>query len=144
MKQTVITLTLIVFILISCQKEGGNDETADPIKPQDEYTKENPGEWKAVAKDHAPLIELGGKLSPNNIKVTVPGSEFNDLHYIEKIGLIDKDKKELVGKSLEKGVHEASLTFKYDPDSLEDLKIYVKCNLHDVWTMTLDKASVKK
>ena len=91
-----------------------------------------------------PQVELKGKLDPNNIHVTLSGTEFNSSHYIEKVGLVDKEKKELVSKSLEKGLHEASLTYKYDFDDLKDMKVYVKCNLHDVWTLTLDKAEIKR
>ncbi len=143
MKQTISILTLLILLFaVSCQKEGVDD--AEPTKPQDEYTKENPGEWAPVAKDHIPQVELKGKLDPNNIHVTLSGTEFNSSHYIEKVGLVDKEKKELVSKSLEKGLHEASLTYKYDFDDLKDMKVYVKCNLHDVWTLTLDKAEIKR
>lgn len=144
MKQITSILSLVILLFVACQKEGGEQEIAEPTKPKDEYTKENPGEWVDVAKDHLPHVELAGKLSPNNVKVTLTGTEFNTEHYIEKIGIIDKEKNEIASKTLEKGSHEAFLTYKYDHDTLADIKVYAKCNLHDVWTLTLDKAHLAK
>jgi desulfoferrodoxin (superoxide reductase-like protein) len=62
-------------------------------------------------------------------------------HYIEKIGIMDKDKKDIAVKSIEQrsGFIEARFSLHPVPDS-KDIKVYAKCNLHDLWTTPLADA----
>lgn len=111
-----------------------------PRKPQDEYTAKKPGEWKNIAKDHLPVIKYHPMKTADNIEIFVPGNSFSESHYIEKIGIMDKEKRDVASKSFKRGERPgAFLTLDPIPEYSENYKIYVKCNLHDLWTVRLNK-----
>lgn len=152
-KGILIVLTIAFSIQLACGKaddknkpigltDFDNKEKVVPRVPMDEYTKEAPAEWSEIADDHLPTIQyLSGELT-DNVRISLSGTGFNDSHYIEKIGIMDKNKRTLVVKELKRGNTKpsASLTLKEDPIERKDLKVFVKCNLHDLWTVKLHEA----
>ncbi len=134
---------LISFYLIcfSCSNEGENSTSGQkqkiiPITPKSEYTEQESGEWKLLKDDHLPHIKIIPKSTKDNIEVQVLG-KFNEQHYIERIGIMNRDKQDLAGINLQKMSNaNATLTLYPIPESPE-IKVYVKCNLHDLWTKPL-------
>ena len=146
-----ISNILIAWIILvsfySCSGEGENTEdgsrppSSEPsraISPKKEYTEENPAEWEEVANDHLPEITYDEKESKGNIKVKVLGRKFSERHYIEVIGIMDERGADIDTKYLQrsdKPIAILSLSKKdYDPDKV---KVFAKCNLHDLWTAPL-------
>jgi desulfoferrodoxin (superoxide reductase-like protein) len=108
------------------------------ISPQKEYTKESSGIWKELAEDHLPEILWDDSKSEKNITVKVHGKTFTERHHIEVIGIFDENWIDIDTKSIKK---DDALTVtlsldrsKYNPDKV---KVFVKCNLHDLWTAPL-------
>ena len=139
-----ILITLLSFLLFStCKDDKGKSpevkklyETSQPITPLDEYKKGKSREWENLEKDHLPQIIINEN-KKKNITVRVSFSKEQPGHYIEKIGIMDSKKRDIVPvKSLtNKGrIFEASFSLSPIP---ENAKVYVKCNLHDLWTKKL-------
>lgn len=147
LSKLLLTAWIIVISLYNCSGEGENAEngnrpqSSEPsraISPQKEYTKDKPAEWEAIADDHIPEIEFDEKKSKDNIKVKVLGKKFSERHYIEVIGIMDERGADIDIKYLQRESKPAvilSLNKKeYDPDKI---KVFAKCNLHDLWTVPL-------
>lgn len=146
-----ISLILLVIVLgvYDCAGDSGDSETmpknADSesraISPKKEYTKDSPAEWEGIADDHLPEVVFEEKKSKDNIKVKVTGRKFSERHYIEVIGIMDEKSADIDTKYLRRSENPnvtLSLNPKeYDP---EKIKVFVKCNLHDLWTTPLLKA----
>jgi desulfoferrodoxin (superoxide reductase-like protein) len=127
----------ILALIVSCAQEQ-EPTKVEPITPKPEYTAEDPAEWESVKSDHLPFVEAIP--SEGTIYIKVPGKDFNPSHYIEKIGIMNKDKQDLDVKAFgREDVPEAKFTIKPFPEDWKNTKIYVKCNLHDLWTTTLEK-----
>ncbi|MEM4271010.1 MAG: desulfoferrodoxin family protein, partial [Candidatus Pacearchaeota archaeon] len=95
--------------------------------------------------EHLPHIEiLNTSKTKNNIKVHVEGN-FNQTHYIEKIGIIDENKNTLDEKVIEEG-EEPFVTLSLDltKESSKKAKVYVKCVTHDLWTAPIFPEFAKK
>lgn len=111
--------------------------------PKEEYTAEDAGEWESIKEEHLPQVELDPKEGFVNIKLD--GKKFNPSHYIERIGIMNQDKADLVSQPITRESEpKASFVLKPFPSDLEKTKIYVKCNLHDLWTVSLAEAIGKK
>lgn len=112
-------------------------EQKNAIMPQKEYTEKNPGNWKGLEDEHLPKIQIftGRK---QNIVITVPVKNASQKHYIEKIAIIDKSGKELAAKVFSRHKKYFEAIFSIHPlPKRGTAKIYIKCNLHDVWTAPL-------
>ena len=133
--KVLISAIALIFFSGGCLNES---ENPGPRKPQDEYTLETPGRWKAQVKTHVPTFKVIENRSENNLEVSVAGHDFNQGHYIEKIGVMDKNKKDVVSRSLPRGAAPRA-RFTIDMYNLDDYKIYVKCNMHDLWTAELHR-----
>ncbi|PJZ69587.1 hypothetical protein CH373_08725 [Leptospira perolatii] len=131
---------LSIFIFEKC---NFNESDTKPKTPKAEYTAQDPGEWEGMESSHAPLFTVE-KLEGGKTKITVTVKEnslYNASHYIERIGIFNKDKIDIVGKSFQKPAHglpstRAELVVK-DLSNDPHLKVYLKCNLHDLWTAPL-------
>lgn len=146
-----IRLFLSIMITISAYSCTAENEDGDEIenKPQEpaerhvispkkEYTKENPAEWKRVARDHIPEIEFDKSKSKENVKVKVQGRNFSERHYIEVIGIMDERSRDIDIKYIERGSEPiAILTLNLKEYNPEKIKVFAKCNLHDLWTEPL-------
>ncbi|MEM7181549.1 MAG: desulfoferrodoxin family protein [Spirochaetota bacterium] len=165
MKKFVILPILFIFTSIfslSCQQEqpGNENSKSDPLNienlqknenvqprvPMAEYTKETPAEWVDVVDEHIPQVKYVPGSSTGNVQVSVEKHPNSMNHYIEKIGIMDRDKRTIVVKELKRGnqISTASLTLKLDPKERKDLKVFVKCNMHDLWTVKLHEAINEK
>ena len=134
--------SVLVFISLSFQctnEESGNQtppEKVVPVTPKAEYTDEEAGEWEEIKSNHLPKIKIDNKSKKDNIEIHVEGI-FSEQHYIERIGIMDENKQDLAGKSLKKN-EKPEVTLSLDPiPENPKVKVYVKCNLHDLWTRPL-------
>lgn len=146
MKTNIFLLFGLLIIFLSCSSE--HDEKLshnDPIPPQEEYTKESPGEWKGKETEHLPKIQvLDTSKTKNNIRISVEG-EFNQSHYIEKIGIMDENKNVLDEKTIGEGEEPfVILSLNLTKESSKKAKVYVKCVTHDLWTAPIFDDLVKK
>ncbi len=115
-----------------------SDSTNKAISPQKEYTADNPAEWKSVANDHLPEITFNKSKSKENITVKVLGKKFSERHYIEVIGIMDEHSADIDLKYIERGSQPiAILSLNLKDHEPEKVKVFVKCNLHDLWTVPL-------
>ncbi len=120
------------------EKQRNPDPESSAISPQKEYTKDKPAEWEPIANDHLPEIIFDKSKTKDNIQIKVPGKKFTERHYIEIIGLMDEHKAEIDVKKFERGNNPiAILTLNQKEYEPENIKVFVKCNLHDLWTVSL-------
>lgn len=135
----ILILLLCIFIYSSCDKLDTEVQETNykPVTPKAEYTKEKPGEWKGMEKEHLPVIRItsGDKI---NVIISVPLVNKDGKHYIETIGVMDESKKVIASKNFTRNTRYYQTGF-YIPSNLlgKNLKVYVKCNLHDLWTAPL-------
>ncbi|MCX7999128.1 MAG: desulfoferrodoxin family protein [Leptospiraceae bacterium] len=146
MKLNIFLIFSLLIILSYCSSENeGKLSHNDPIPPQEEYTKESPGEWKGKEAEHLPQIKvLDTSKTKHNIQVHVTGN-FNQTHYIEKIGIMDENKNTLDEKEIGAG-EEPFVTLSLDltKESSKKAKVYVKCITHDLWTAPIFPEFAKK
>ena len=141
-------LASLSLVLLSCAGDNDNSEKNDvdsnsdsnsrAISPQKEYTKDKPAEWEGIANEHLPEVKFDKSKTKDNIKVEVLGRKFTERHYIEVIGIMDERQADLDVKYLKRGDKPTVIlslnTKENDP---EKIKVFVKCNLHDLWTTPL-------
>jgi desulfoferrodoxin (superoxide reductase-like protein) len=143
MKNTIFLSLLL--LTISCNQSDQGNTPVEPITPKPEYTLEDAGEWEDIKNEHLPNVTIDRTKMKNNIRVMIPGRRFSDSHYIEKIGIMNSDKVDLdVEVPANRLEPEVTLTLNPLPSDLERTKIFVKCNLHDLWTVSLEKILNKK
>jgi desulfoferrodoxin (superoxide reductase-like protein) len=144
-----LALGIIVLYLLHCtgneeeiEKAESRLETSDSseksISPQKEYTKANPAEWKSEVNDHLPEIIFNKSKSKENITVKVLGKKFSERHYIEVIGIMDEHSADIDLKYIDRGsLPTAILSLNLRDYNPENVKVFAKCNLHDLWTVPL-------
>ena len=118
-------------IFVSC----GNPGEKDVGPPRPEYTEDDPGRWADIADDHLPDIKIQGGFFSPKISISLESKKWSRDHYIEKIGLFRiKDKRDLAVQEFPRGtfVYTAEFPYEYNDD---EVKVFVKCNLHDLWTV---------
>lgn len=134
---------LILFLLLSSCVQMEEEQKVEPKTPKEEYTAEDAGEWESIKEDHLPIVELDPK--EGVVNVWLNPKKFNPNHYIERIGIMNQDKVDLVSKPFGRQEEpRVSFVLKPFPSDLERTKIYVKCNLHDLWTVTLAEVISQK
>lgn len=127
-----LTALLIAPLFLSCNYMS--DDTG-PRTPQAEYTAEDPGEWRDIADKHLPVIEFVQKEGNEYLRVYVPLNDPSSSHYIEKIGILEKEtKKDLFVKEFARNEDRYQIDIPYNYSD-EEVKVFVKCNLHDLWTL---------
>ena len=151
MRKTLLIIFLILLLTACQQKEKQPESEQKPIvvekiTPKKEYTVEEPGNWKDVAKEHDLTIEILRDQTKDNIVVYVPINSHSRSHYIEKVGIIDSKGRDLVSKSLSskepRKMVKVFLTL-YPLPSEANIKVYAKCSKHDLWTKPLHQAVYK-
>ncbi len=126
---------LLVFTVTRCSPGGDEGRT-----PRAEYTAEDPGEWAAFSESHAPRIQIVRDV----LRVDVPLQKIDRSHYIEKIGVMDAQGRDVVPavafprEASEKSTVSANLALSELRGDLSAYKVYAKCNLHDLWTAPLE------
>lgn len=125
-----------LIILSSCTNlEDASDRKGEPRKPLEEYTEDYSREWEPIAKDHLPTISFSEREGKQYISIYVPLSDPSPSHYIEKIGIFDiETKKDLEVAVFPRETTRYQIEFPYDFDD-NKVKVFVKCNLHDLWTV---------
>ncbi len=145
----VICLVLLPFCLGGCKSDQQSppDDAVKklyqgnkPIRPLAEYTKDNPREWKNIAHEHIPKVRKSTHHGEPAILIEVPLAKANMSHYIEKIGIIDENNKDIAVVTILR--QNNPKTYAYFPISQlprgKKLKAFAKCNLHDLWTAPID------
>lgn len=140
--KTTILFTIIIFTTY-CGNTENNTEPNEPdsksVIPQSEYTKENPEEWKDISLDHIPNISWEKKADEFNFTIETTGKTYHSGHRIEKIEIMDRDKMDLVVENLKQDQALTKISLKIKNGNwLENSKIFVKCNLHDLWTVPIE------
>ena len=135
-------VSVIVFILIlaapfsSCTNlDDDSSGQKGPRKPLAEYTEDYAREWAPIAGEHIPEIQFVKKKGEEYIHIYVPLKDPSPAHYIEKIGIFDIDtKKDLAVAVFPRETTRFEIEFPYHYDD-RSVKVFVKCNLHDLWTV---------
>lgn len=148
---THIPLLSVCFLLLlfSCSKEDRAErsekvkelyQSSERLRPLKEYTAENPREWEDIADEHIPRVKKSIHLGKDAIVVTVPLKKATMEHYIERIGVVDKDGREIRAVSFKRLPNPKTYAFFLISDLVghEKMKVFGKCNLHDRWTAPLD------
>ena len=146
----ILLLGPILILILSC---GGDDhidrevkalyESGAPMKPLAEYTVENPREWKSIASEHVPIVRKSINKGRNAVLIEVPLRRATTEHYIQRIGILDENGKEIVSTAIQRLPNPPVYAY-FDFDGLpfgKKLKAYARCNLHDTWVtpFTLEK-----
>lgn len=106
------------------------EKSEGPVTPKSQYTKTAPGIWEDFAETHHPQVEITGSTVIVSLDfINGPG------HYIEKVGIMNAQKKTLTVKEYEAGkVVPVNVKFKLaDTVRKQSLQVFAKCNLHDLW-----------
>ncbi len=116
-----------------------DSQKVEPKTPQEEYTEQEAGEWESIKDVHLPKVEIDSKAG--KVSVQLEGKNFSQSHYIERIGVMNADKVDLASKPFSRGESpKANFILNPFPSDLEHTKVYVKCNLHDLWTVSFSEA----
>lgn len=131
----IMLMTPGILLLTLCNKE-------EPLKvyktPMPEYTAKNSRELSDISKEHIPKIEINPGKSTENVLVYVKLDNPSERHYIEVIGIMDMQGKDIVEPVRFNRVRAVSYYGRFTVESLtEDYKVYAKCNLHNLWTAPL-------
>ena len=121
-----------------CKNTPDAENTKERIIPKAEYTLDEPGEWEGMDFEHVPKVKIlpGTK---QNIQVKMVLINHDGSHYIERIGIMDENKKDLAGQSFSKNTQYYDIKLDLYPiPKNKNLKVYAKCNLHDLWTVPLN------
>ncbi len=131
----IIRLFLLLwgFSLCTCGVQQSNDR--NPVIPLEEYTAENSDRWEMVEDSHIPHVMIT-RGNPDTIKIWIESFEWKPDHYIEKIGIMDEQKRDINELVFPKTkVLDISAVFPLPTDwKNRKLKAYSKCSLHDLWT----------
>ena len=130
---------------------SGEDHTAHRT-PLKEYTQNNAREWSIYLPTHLPHAAEGNQRNTVLLYVS-PADEdglheedmgalpvrFGPSHYIEKIGLMDEKGKVLGVTNFGRNHRGAySVEMELPPGNRKKLKIFARCNLHDLWSAPLE------
>lgn len=146
-KRKYISITVFaIYAVIHFNCKGNSPErfqTEKPRIPLKEYSKDEPGEWVGLEEQHYPRVTIDNSSMENIIvRVNFPVNHEPD-HYIEKIGLMDKDGNDIIVKKFNPTADywEARFSIPFIP---KGVKAYARCSLHDLWVTPLKDAIVVK
>jgi desulfoferrodoxin (superoxide reductase-like protein) len=108
--------------------------------PKAEYTRDAPDEWTGLEEEHLPVVTFYKDREPD-IYVRVNLKNPSVTHHIEKIGIMDENRKDLATKEFNQNdrIFEAQFYSAHIPSDKKNLKVYAKCSLHDLWTEPFKK-----
>ena len=131
---------IAIFAVTFCNVEKPPFEKEKELQmPLPEYTRENYREWENFAESHTPQIK---KINHNTYEV-LTGVMNQPGHYVEKIGIMDSLKKDIIVKDVSQ-IASGPVKVRFnliEPLKKNDYKAYVKCNLHDLWVAPLSQES---
>jgi desulfoferrodoxin (superoxide reductase-like protein) len=131
-------LALCTAAVTGCGDDDSQSQRKYRSVPKPEYTREAPDEWAGLEDEHLPVVTFDPDSDPDitvRVNLKNPGRD----HYIEKIGIMDGDKKTLAVKEFRKfeKIYMAQFSSAKLPRDKKGLKVFVKCSLHDLWTEPL-------
>lgn len=134
-------IVMVLAFFWSCGDQGVEPSEAgslEPITPKAEYTKESPAEWAGLEDQLVPQITFNKGFGADII-VRVNLKQPSLSNYIEKIGIMDKDGREIVFKLFSRHAKyfEAHFYSKDLPADKSGLKVFSKSSLYDLWTTPL-------
>ena len=133
---SVSTFAFLLSGLAYCDDVGDGN----PRTPRAEYTAEEPGEWLAFRDTHAPRLQIQRDI----LKIEVPLTRITTDHYIEKIGVMDElgrdvlEPRAYAREDNSAAAVEAQFSIAGLRSERGKLRVYAKCNLHDLWTAPLE------
>lgn len=106
-------------------------------QPRPEYTRDDPDMWSGLEEEHLPVVTFYNNREPD-VYVRVNFKDPGPKHYIERIGIMDENRNDIVFHdfNMNTRVFEARF-FSASLPKDKKLKVYAKCNLHDLWTEPL-------
>jgi len=141
-------LITILFVFTSCKNANNENnkkfvdvyKTKKKIKPLKEYTRNYSREWSHLSDEHIPQVSKIIDKGDTFLMIKVPLKKPSFEHYIEKIGIIDEKGKEIISKTLKRQKKPKTYVV-FDINDIpqnKKLKVFAKCNLHDMWTASLN------
>jgi desulfoferrodoxin (superoxide reductase-like protein) len=120
--------------LMNC-KDSEQQSGDAPIRPLKEYTLSEAREWTDIAKEHSPTAKRSIFEGKPAVIIEVALKKPDEGHYIEKIGIMDMQGKELAVTTIKR--ERNPLTYAYFDLKLLPwsgrVKVFAKCNNHDLW-----------
>lgn len=108
-----------------------------PVEPMAEYTRENAREWKGMEDEHIPTVQVTDEGGHTYIRAFLTMKSRNASHYIEKMGILDVSGKTLYVRTFGRDPVKYDFKFQVPRDlDLDTTKVFVKCNIHDMWTVS--------
>lgn len=106
-------------------------------QPKPEYTRDDPDMWSGLEEEHLPVVTFYNDREPD-VYVRVNLKDPGPKHYIERIGIMDENWKDIVFQdfNMNTRVFEARFFTASLPRD-KKLRVYARCNLHDLWTEPL-------
>ena len=135
--KTKVAIFMVVVIALSMPACKKTDELPKdgPITPMKEYTVEEAREWTSIAKEHGPTARASVNNGQPAVIVEIPLTKADEGHYIEKIGIMDMEGKELAVETMPR--QRNPLTYAYFDKKIipwsGKVKVFAKCNKHDLW-----------
>ncbi|MBX3721511.1 MAG: hypothetical protein KF713_06720 [Turneriella sp.] len=129
-----ISICITAILIVACKKADELPKDG-PITPMKEYTVENAREWTNIAKEHGPTAKASINKGFPAVLVEIPLVKADEGHYIEKIGIMDMAGNELAVETMPR--QRNPLTYAYFDLKIipwsGKVKIFAKCNKHDLW-----------
>lgn len=135
-KNIVSLIFIMAFINSDCGSE--NKGNTEPITPQNYYSYDKPGHYsKELARSHTPIVKIYPDKKENNIVIYVPLEDSSPEHYIQNIGLVDKNDMDILVKEGNKGNYRGLIKQEFTlhplPSKGSGVRAFAACSLHDVW-----------
>jgi desulfoferrodoxin (superoxide reductase-like protein) len=140
MKEKYLLKTALVFsavLLIHCKGNSERFQTDTPRTPLKEYTRDDPGEWAGKEDEHYPRLSLDSTKAENVVILVKFPIKHEPDHYIEKIGIMDSDGKDIVVKRFNPSADFFQARFSI-PFIGKGWKAYARCSLHDLWVTPIE------
>lgn len=134
-KQLITIAGVALLSMVAACKKADELPKDGPITPMKEYTIDNAREWTDIAKEHAPTARKSVNKGTPAVIVEIPLAKADEGHYIEKIGIMDMQDKELAVETMPRQrnpLNYAYFDLKIIPWSGK-VKVFAKCNKHDLW-----------
>lgn len=126
------------YSLIACKKQG-ELPAEGKITPMKEYSIGNSREWVEMEKQLAPQVKKSVHNGRPALLVEVPNAKADQSTYIEKIGVMTMDGKELAVENIGRGVNPKTYAY-FDWELLPwsgKIKAFVKWNKYDLWVQEI-------
>lgn len=138
-------LTMTMGLLVFCGKPQEAEVPEGRIIPMKEYSVNNAREWGEIADEHEPMLRKSVDNGKPALLIELPKLKTDYSHYIEVMGILDSEGNQLASTGIERT--NRPLNYGYvDAGVLPwsgTIKIFAKCNLHDVWVNEINISDVR-